>query len=55
MEESMVQTKNTEGKGYWGKLLHVDLTTGKISDELLDDSFYLQYLGRSSYKNLTKK
>lgn len=41
----MVETKNTEGKGYWGKLLHVDLTTREISDELLDDSFYLQYLG----------
>ncbi len=41
----MNETKKSVGKGYWGKILHVDLTTATISPELLDDSFYLQYLG----------
>ncbi|MBW2095984.1 MAG: aldehyde ferredoxin oxidoreductase family protein [Deltaproteobacteria bacterium] len=41
----MPETKNAAGKGYWGKILHVDLTTGSVSPEFLDDSFYQKYLG----------
>ena len=33
------------GRGYMGKVLHVDLTTGAIEPEELPDSVYEQYLG----------
>jgi aldehyde:ferredoxin oxidoreductase len=33
------------GKCYWGKILHVDLATGSIAPESLDDAFYQNYLG----------
>lgn len=45
MRNSMARTKNSAANGYWGKILHVDLTTGTIFPERLDDSFYRQYLG----------
>lgn len=31
--------------GYMGKILFVDLTTGTISEEILDESFYRKYTG----------
>ena len=33
------------GRGYMGKVLHVDLTTGAIEPEEIADSVYEQYLG----------
>jgi len=41
----MPETRNSAAKAYWGKILHVDLITGTISPELLDDSFCRKYLG----------
>ncbi len=40
-------TENAEkaGGGYWGKILHVNLTSGEITPETLDDPFYRKYLG----------
>ena len=32
-------------KGYMGKILHVDLTTGEIREEVLPDEVYEKYLG----------
>ncbi len=41
----MPEGKNSAGKGYWGKILHVDLTMGTVSPELLGHDFYRHYLG----------
>ena len=41
----MPEEKNSAGKGYWGKILHVDLTKGTVSPQFLDHDFYRQYLG----------
>ena len=32
-------------KGYMGKILFVDLTTGEIKEEAPEDSLYLDYVG----------
>jgi len=38
--------KNIETKGgYWGKILRVDLTIGKVNVETFDDTFARKYLG----------
>lgn len=34
--------------GYHGKVLHVDLTSGKLDVETPEDSFYRKYLGGSA-------
>lgn len=34
-----------KSKGYMGKILHVDLTTGDIQEEVLPDDLYEKYLG----------
>jgi len=33
------------GKGYWGKILRVELSSGKVSVDEHDDKFYRTYLG----------
>jgi len=33
------------GKGYCGRVLHVDLSTSAISTQELDEAFYQKYLG----------
>ena len=33
------------GRAYWGKIVHVNLTTREIEYEILDDLFYRKYLG----------
>lgn len=32
-------------KGYWGKILRVDLTTGKVSEEKISEEYCQKYLG----------
>ncbi|MCP4544151.1 MAG: aldehyde ferredoxin oxidoreductase family protein [Chloroflexi bacterium] len=34
--------------GYWGKILHVDLTTGKLEVEEPEEAFYRKYMGGSA-------
>ncbi len=36
------------GKGYNGRILHVDLTNGKLEVEQPDETFYRQYIGGSA-------
>jgi len=31
--------------GYWGRILRVDLSTGKISVDAHEDAFYRTYMG----------
>ncbi|MFZ0448544.1 MAG: aldehyde ferredoxin oxidoreductase family protein [Desulfatiglandaceae bacterium] len=41
----MKENAENAGRGYWGKILHVNLTSGDISPEALGDPFYRKYLG----------
>lgn len=41
----MAGIRNSNGKGYWGKILHVDLNDGSISTQEPDEEFYMKYLG----------
>ncbi len=39
------QEEKGTGKGYWGKILNVDLSSGKVEYEELDEDFYKKYSG----------
>ncbi|MBW2285734.1 MAG: aldehyde ferredoxin oxidoreductase family protein [Deltaproteobacteria bacterium] len=41
----MSETTRNPGKGYWGRVLHVDLSNGTHDFEDFDEEFYRKYLG----------
>jgi aldehyde:ferredoxin oxidoreductase len=41
----MARDEAGAGKGFWGKILHVDLTARTITQENLDEGFYRKFLG----------
>lgn len=41
----MADNNTEKGRGFWGKILHVNLSDGSFEYEELDESFYRKYLG----------
>ncbi|MCC6025141.1 MAG: hypothetical protein LM555_02445, partial [Desulfurococcaceae archaeon] len=31
--------------GWWGKVLYVDLTTKRVKEVVLDEKYYVEYIG----------